>query len=88
MDPADVPDIYFHIFVNRARTNLLLKNYQEAIKDCDWAILLRPAQGHPYALRALAAIEVKNFERVCADLAQARSLGVAEAYSLRRKYCR
>jgi tetratricopeptide (TPR) repeat protein len=88
MDPTEVPDIYFHIFLNRARTNLVLKNYEEAIKDCDQAITLRPGLGNPYALRALAAVELKNFDRVCTDLTQARSLGVAEAEVLRRKYCR
>ena len=87
MDPTEVPDIYFHIFLNRGRTNLVLENYEQALKDCDLAITLRPGQGTPYAIRALAAVRLKYFDRACTDLAQAQSLGVTEAEVLRRKYC-
>jgi curved DNA-binding protein CbpA len=87
MDPADAPDIYFHIFHLRARTNLQLKNYKEAITDCNWAILLRPEEGQPHYLRALANIRNRSTRYICEDLEHAVRLGVAEAEPLQKKYC-
>jgi tetratricopeptide (TPR) repeat protein len=87
MDPADAPDIYFHIFHARAVTNIQLKNYKEAETDCNWAILLRPQEGKPYHLRALANIRQRSFRDVCYDLNRATQRGVTEAEPLQRKYC-
>ena len=88
MDPADAPDIYFQIFSGRARTNIKLNNFDEAITDCNWAIYLRPNEGEPYKLRAIAKVNGKNFDGVCQDLTSAKRLGASETDILERKYCR
>lgn len=88
MDPADAPDIYFTIFVGRAQANILLGNYEEAVRDCTWAVYLRPLKGEPYKLRAIAKIESQQSDGVCKDLNQAKKLTVPEVDALIAKYCR
>src|SRR5690606_39589298 len=44
MDPEDAPDIYYDLFEGRARANIELKNYDEAVTDCNWAVFLRREQ--------------------------------------------
>lgn len=88
MNPADVPDIYADIFVASANTNTEMKNYQEAVKDLNWAIYLRPQHSEPYKLRALAKIKAKGFSGICADLLQAKKLGSEGITDLQNKYCR
>ncbi len=87
MDPADAPDIYYYIFEGRAITNIKLKNYSDAVTDCNWAIMLRPHQGQPYYLRAEANIRQKAFRYVCDDLNKAVQLGIQHAQTLQRKHC-
>lgn len=88
MDPADAPDIYFHIFNGRAMTNIKLKNYKEAVTDCNWGIFLRPLEGQLYHMRAAANIHQKNLTDVCDDLNKAVQLGFADAKATKLKYCR
>jgi tetratricopeptide (TPR) repeat protein len=87
MDPADAPDIYYDIFIGRAHANLMLGQYEEAIRDCTWAVYLRPLKGEPYHLRALANIESKQFDSICKDLSQAKKLDVPDVADLLKKYC-
>jgi tetratricopeptide (TPR) repeat protein len=87
MDPADAPNIYFHIFHARAEANLRLKRYTDAVTDCNWAIFLRPLQGEPYHQRAIANIRQRKLRDVCDDIDRAVQLGVQEAQSLQGKYC-
>lgn len=88
MDPADAPDIYFHIFKARAITNLELKRYKDAVTDCNWAILLRPEEGEPYHLRAVANIRQKTLRYICDDLERAKNLGIKQSELTQKKYCR
>ncbi|HEY3402661.1 MAG TPA: DnaJ domain-containing protein [Ohtaekwangia sp.] len=88
MNPADAPDIYFDIFEARARTNLALRKYEEALNDCKWSIYLRPQKGVSYRLRALANMSSGTSDEVCKDLNQAKKLGDPEANTLLRQYCR
>jgi tetratricopeptide (TPR) repeat protein len=88
IDPADIPDIYYRIFHARAVTNLKLKNYKEAVTDCNWAIFLRPLEGEPYLMRAEAHIKQKRYKEVCDDLDRALQLGIAQARPAQVKYCK
>ena len=88
MDPNDAPDIYFDIFVGRARANILSNNFEEAVTDCNWAIYLRQNQGEPYKIRAMANAANKNFESVCRDIRNAKSAGATETETLEKQYCR
>jgi curved DNA-binding protein CbpA len=87
MNPADAPDVYFDIFKARAQVNIAVKNYNEAIKDCNWAIFLRPLQGEPYRLRAIAKLNHKEYWYICDDLIKAKKLGSEPVDDMERKYC-
>lgn len=88
MDPADLPDVYFDIFVARGSTNLALKKFKDALKDLNWAIYLRPQQAEPYKLRALAKVGLKEKFMLCTDLTKAQKLGANGINELKQKYCR
>lgn len=88
VNPADVPDIYYQLFEGRARCNLILKQYNEAVTDGNWAVFLRPAQGEGFNLRAQAYAGLNNKEKVCSNLYEARIRGVSNIEMLERKYCR
>jgi curved DNA-binding protein CbpA len=87
MNPADAPEIYYDLFEARARANFMLKNYEEALTDCNWAVFLRPQHGETWKLRALCRIALGKMYRVCDDLAMASRLGAANVRELQRKFC-
>lgn len=88
MNPADAPNIYYELFEARAKTNLLLANYEEAITDCNWAVFLRPEKAECYKLRALARAGAQKHYNICHDLVLAKKYGAAGIAELQRKYCR
>lgn len=75
MNPDDVPEIYYNIFVGRARTNLAMKQYNEALKDSNWVVYLRRLRSESYLLR----VEVKKsggiHGELCDDIMTAQKLG-------------
>lgn len=87
MPVEDTPDIYFELFLKRADINLRLEQFDEAIKDCNWAIFLRPERVPPYLMRARAFVAEKNIRRACADWQSATSLGSREAERLFLTQC-
>jgi tetratricopeptide (TPR) repeat protein len=87
MDPNDAPDIYYDIFVGRARANIKLGKFEEAVTDCNWAIYLRQGNGECYKLRAEVNIAAGDLSTVCRDLRSARKNQV-DTGELERKYCR
>lgn len=88
MTPADAPEAYYHLFVARARTNMQLKDYEEALTDCNWAVFLRPQYPDAWKMRAMCRIALGKPYRLCDDLKMARKLGAAEVSGLQQKYCR
>ncbi|MCX7637744.1 MAG: J domain-containing protein [Cyclobacteriaceae bacterium] len=88
MIPADVPEIYYHLFEARARSNMMLNNFEEALTDCNWAVFLRPQQAEAWKMRAMCRIALGRTYRLCEDLKMARKLGKREVVDLQRKFCR
>ena len=88
MDPDDAPDIYYDIFCARARTNIHLHNTEEAIRDGEWAIFLRPLRPETYLLRAKAYLQAGNNKAACTDLQNARKYGAKEAAEMILQNCR
>jgi curved DNA-binding protein CbpA len=88
MNPSDAPDIYFYMFEGRAKANMKLKRYKDAISDCNWAIFLRRTEPLPYYYRAMMQINTHgNTENICDDLTIAKTLGVQNLEELTVKYC-
>lgn len=88
LDPSDVPDIYFDIFEGRARANMILQNFEDAVTDCNWAVFLRPMRGSPFLFRAQAYAQLNRRDKVCHDLYQAEMKGLPGQDYLKKKFCR
>jgi len=74
---------------NRGYGYIGLKAYKEALSDINETIKLDPNNSFAYCYRAIANINLKNFETVCADLNKAKSLGGVElTEDLRKQYCK
>lgn len=88
MDPRDAPDVYYEIFLGRAKANIQLEHFGEAVTDGNWAIYLRRDEAEGYYLRALAKSKAKIRDSLCDDIGQAVRLGAQEAQALQDKHCR
>jgi tetratricopeptide (TPR) repeat protein len=55
-----------------------LKKYKEALININKSIGLNPNNSFAYCFRAIANINLKNFETVCDDLNKAKSLGAVK----------
>ena len=87
MNPTDAPDIYYDLFEARARANIQLNYFDEAVTDCNWAVFLRRERSLPYILRAIANSNLRNFDNVCSDIGKAKKLGAPDTETLAKKYC-
>ena len=79
----DIPYIWF----NLGNLRCLSSSMVEAIESYDQAIRLYPYMGDAYYNRGLVLIYLKDREKGCIDLSRAGELGVADAYSVIKKYC-
>lgn len=82
------PDLFSEVLHGRARSNMVLLNFEEVIADCSSAIHLKPDAGESYKLRAMANAKVRKLDTICSDLAQAKKLGAKDVYELEREFCR
>ena len=80
---GDIPYAYF----NLANLQCLSSSYVEAINNYTKAISCYPYLGDAYFNRGLVLIYLKDKEKGCIDLSHAGELGVADAYSVIKKYC-
>lgn len=87
MDPKDIPDLYYEIFVAKAQLELKMKDYKEAEPDLEMAIYLRPLRFEGYQVRAALNIELKHYPLACTDLRKAKELGAKGISELQSKYC-
>ncbi len=79
----DVPYIYFNLgnlYCFSGENILAIDNFSEAVR-------LYPMMGDAYYNRGLVLIYLKDREKGCIDLSRAGELGVADAYSVIKKYC-
>ncbi|MDD6254295.1 MAG: tetratricopeptide repeat protein [Bacteroidales bacterium] len=80
---GDIPYIYF----NLGNLLCLSSSFVEAIENYSEAIRLYPYMGDAFYNRGLVLIYLKDKEKGCIDLSHAGELGVADAYSVIKKYC-
>jgi len=76
--PNDASISIFDAYSLRGGMNLILKNYQEAIKDFDKGIELNPADGKIYFERGEARRFLKQYELAAMDRIKATQLGYEE----------
>lgn len=88
LDPKDIPDRYFEIFILKAETEISLSDFKEAEPDLELAIYLRPQRPEGYRSRAILNGLRKKYSSACADLRKAKELGATGINELQVKYCR
>jgi curved DNA-binding protein CbpA len=88
LDPKDIPDRYYEIFILKADTEISLNNYKEAEPDLELAIYLRPERPEGYRSRAILNGLRQKYQSACADLRKAKTLGANGIEELQAKYCR
>lgn len=81
-----MPDFPF-VYYNLGNLYCLSSDLPEAINQYTKALDLYPALGEAYFNRGLVLIYLKDKEKGCIDLSKAGELGVADAYSVIKKYC-
>ena len=79
----DLPYVYF----NLGNLYCLSSEHINSIDNYSRAIELYPYMGDAYFNRGLVLIYLKDKEKGCIDLSRAGELGVADAYSVIKKYC-
>lgn len=87
LDPKATPEIYFNIFIARAKTDILVKEYDTAVKGIDMALYFRPGRPEGYATRGLLNISRHRYKTACPDLAKAIELGATDVVEVQKKYC-
>lgn len=87
LNPSAVAELYFGVLQGSARCNILLSKFDDAVKDCDDAVGLRPDIGDTYRLRAEANARRRRMDTVCRDLARARRLGAKDLEALEKEFC-
>lgn len=87
LDPKDIPDRYYEIFLLKADTEISLNDFTEAAPDLELAIYLRPNRGEGYRSRAVLNGLQRKYRSACADLRKAKDLGATGIEELQAKYC-
>ena len=75
--PEELPESYFEMFKIRAELMFEQADYEEVIKDCNWAIFLRPERSEMYFLRGRAKYNLGQKGRACLDLKRALERGMS-----------
>lgn len=81
-----VPD-YPYIWFNLGNLYCLSTEHIRSLESYNRAIELYPRFGEAYFNRGLVLIFLKDKEKGCIDLSRSGELGVAEAYSVIKKFC-
>ncbi|HMP99085.1 MAG TPA: DnaJ domain-containing protein [Cyclobacteriaceae bacterium] len=85
--PKGLPFMYYEVFEGRAKANMKMQNFEEAYKDCRWAIYLQPEAAEMYYLRAVCRLATGKNYNLCDDLNKAVELNHPPAKDLQKKYC-
>lgn len=88
MNPKTSPEIYYEVFYQRAITNNELGDYNESIKDCNWAVFFRPERSVGYLIRGNNYFSINNQRRACQNWTQSSRIGNTEAQSKLNQNCR
>ena len=78
IDPAELPEEYFHMFLTRAELLVGQGSFAQAIKDYNWAIFIQPNNAELYYLRAKSKFALGQDERCCNDIFRALESGFAK----------
>ena len=88
VNPEDIDPNYFFIFEKRAIANFNEGNFEEATRDCNWAVFLNKNATEMYHLRGNCWYERNTLWRACDEWSTAAAMGHTISSELIRKYCR
>jgi tetratricopeptide (TPR) repeat protein len=74
------------LYINRASLQIMIREFQCALIDCDISIKIEPEYGKAYLLRGIAKINLGNTEGARSDWLISGELGCFEAYDMIHKY--
>lgn len=87
INPEKLPDIYYEVYHGRSYVNQKLGNYEEAIKDSNWAIFFRRNSKDDYLIRGNLYHDLGENRNACEDWVTARNLGSEEAEKALKAFC-
>ncbi len=87
MRPENIPSIYYNMFTRRALLNTDLEKYDDAIKDYNWAIFLKPEKRENYHLRGMCRFYQGNISRACTDWSTSASMGSSASRQMITTHC-
>ena len=85
---AELNPEFPYTYYNLGNLYCLSNDLPEAITQYTRAIDLYPAIGEAFYNRGLVLIYLKDKEKGCIDLSTAGELGIQDAYSVIKKYCK
>jgi tetratricopeptide (TPR) repeat protein len=83
LNPENLNAIFY-----RANAKYSLKDYQGAMDDMNLLIKVKPDIPNSYAFRGLCQINLGNQKDGCADLRKSKEMGLPEADTLLKQYCK
>lgn len=87
MTPEGTPTIYFDVFFSRAKTLTRLNDYEEAIKDCNWSVFLKPDNAEAYYLRGQNYHGLDKDSKACKNWNEAVNRNHVMAREMQLLYC-
>lgn len=87
MNPAESPPIYFEVFFTRAKAYTQLGLHEDAIKDCNWSVFLRPDLAEPLYIRGTNYFALGNNSKACKNWKAAAGLNYTPAIEMMNLHC-
>ena len=87
MKPSESPPLYFDVFYMHARLYSELELYEDAIKDCNWSVFLRPDSADPYYLRGNNYLAMGNNFKACKNWKESAGMNHYPSQELVNQYC-
>ncbi len=87
MKPSESPPIYFDVFFTRAQAYTQLGLHEDAIKDCNWSVFLRPDLAEPLYIRGTNYFAIGKNSKACKNWKAAAGLNYAPAIEKMNLHC-
>ena len=88
LQPANVSDSQYNVFMERAATKLALGKIADAQAAYKWVIFLRPEAAEAHLGYGNMSLEKQDFAAACKSWQRAKTLGSNQAADQLKKYCR
>lgn len=87
MKPTESPPIYFNVFLAHARLYSDLGLNEDAIKDCNWTVFLRPDLPEPYFLRGNNYLAMGDDFKACKNWKESALRNHEASVAMVLQYC-